>query len=32
MGIFTASNRNYADEVLKLVDPDNNYFGIRLYR
>lgn len=30
--IFTASHQSYADSVLNLMDPNNEYFKYRLYR
>ena len=32
IGIFTASCKNYADEILNFLDPKNIYFKFRLYR
>ena len=30
--VFTASNQDYADKVVELLDPHNQYFKLRLYR
>ena len=30
--IFTASRQDYADAVIKIIDPKNNIFSHRLYR
>ncbi len=30
--LFTCSNKEYADIVMDLIDPDYNYFDYRLYR
>jgi CTD small phosphatase-like protein 2 len=30
--IFTASQKEYADKVIKLIDPDRKYIRHRLYR
>jgi Dullard-like phosphatase family protein len=32
IGIFTASTQEYADAVIKYIDPDNKYFKFKLYR
>lgn len=32
LGIFTAAEKSYADEVLKVIDPKDNLFSIKLYR
>eukprot|EP00834_Sanchytrium_tribonematis_P003687 NODE_152_length_15391_cov_0.883272.p7 type:complete len:244 gc:universal NODE_152_length_15391_cov_0.883272:4693-5424(+) len=32
VGIFTASEQDYADEIIKLLDPDNDIITQRLYR
>ena len=30
--LFTASRREYADEILKTFDPEDKYFSYKLYR
>jgi CTD small phosphatase-like protein 2 len=30
--LFTAANKNYADSILKLIDPCKELFNLRLYR
>jgi len=32
LGIFTASSKDYADNILELIDPYNDIFSFRLYR
>ena len=32
IGIFTASVSEYADEVIKFLDPENNFIKFKLYR
>ena len=32
LGIFTAALKNYAEAVLKIIDPSEKYFKIKLYR
>jgi Dullard-like phosphatase family protein len=32
LGVFTASDQSYADEVMKLLDPERAVFAVRLYR
>lgn len=32
LGVFTASNKVYANPILKLIDPEGRYFQHRLYR
>lgn len=32
LGIFTASNKDYADQILDELDPFNEIFSFRLYR
>jgi Dullard-like phosphatase family protein len=32
LGIFTASRKSYADQILNLIDPNSELFKIRLYR
>lgn len=30
--LFTASEKDYADAVLDVIDPQNKYFAYRMYR
>ena len=32
IGVFTASNKEYADSVIELIDPERELIQFRLYR